>query len=113
MVNVAIIGGSGYTGLELMRLLARHPGVELRAVTSREFEGKPVSIVLPQIVEAKVETTAEPIHAQQDSAFKEATLENGVQIRVPLFIAPGEIVRVEVKTGRYVDRVRSDKKKGA
>jgi len=75
------------------------------------FEGKPVSIVLPQIVEAKVETTAEPIHAQQDSAFKEATLENGLEIKVPLFIAPGEIVRVEVKTGRYVDRVRSDKKK--
>src|SRR6516164_2878578 len=48
------------------------------------FDGKPVSIVLPQIVEAKVETTAPPIHAQQDNAFKEATLENGVQIRVPL-----------------------------
>jgi len=77
------------------------------------FEGKPVSVVLPQIVEMKIETTAPPIHAQQDSAFKEATLENGLEIKVPLFIAPGEIVRVEVKTGRYVDRVRSDKKKGA
>lgn len=77
------------------------------------FEGKPVSVVLPQVVEARVETTAEPIHAQQDSAWKEATLENGVQIRVPLFIGPGETVRVEVKTGRYVDRVRTEKKKGA
>jgi len=77
------------------------------------FEGKPVNIVLPQIVEAKVETTAAPIHAQQDSAFKEATLENGLEIKVPLFIGPGETVRVEVKTGRYVDRVRTEKKKGA
>jgi len=77
------------------------------------FEGKPVSVVLPQIVEMKIETTAPPIHAQQDSAFKEATLDNGMEIKVPLFIAPGETVRVEVKTGRYVDRVRSDKKKGA
>ena len=77
------------------------------------FEGKPVSIVLPQIVEAKVETTAPPIHAQQDSAFKEATLENGLEIKVPLFIGPGETVRVEVRTGKYVDRVRTDKKKGA
>jgi len=76
------------------------------------FEGKPVSIVLPQIVEAKVETTAPPIHAQQDSAFKGATLENGLEIKVPLFIAPGETVRVEVRTGKYVDRVRTDKKKG-
>ena len=77
------------------------------------FEGKPVSVVLPQIVEVKVETTTPPIHAQQDSAFKEATLENGLEIRVPLFIAPGETVRVEVRTGKYLDRVRADKKKGA
>jgi elongation factor P len=77
------------------------------------FEGKPVSVVLPQIVEARVETTAEPIHAQQDSALKEATLENGVRIRVPLFIGPGETVRVDVRTGKYVDRVRTEKKKGA
>jgi elongation factor P len=86
------------------------PGMELPIDF---FEAKPVSIVLPQIVEIKIETTAPPIHAQQDSAFKEATLENGLQIRVPLFIAPGETVRVEVRTGRYVDRVRIDKKKGA
>jgi elongation factor P len=75
------------------------------------FDGKPVSVVLPQIVEAKVETTAPPIHAQQDNAFKEATLENGLEIKVPLFIGPGETVRVEVRTGKYVDRVRADKKK--
>jgi len=75
------------------------------------FDGKPVSVVLPQIVEAKVETTAPPIHAQQDSAFKEATLENGLEIKVPLFIGPGETVRVDVRTGKYVDRVRGDKKK--
>ncbi len=49
MVKVAIIGGSGYTGLELMRLLVRHPGVELTAVTSREYEGKPVGAVFPAL----------------------------------------------------------------
>jgi N-acetyl-gamma-glutamyl-phosphate reductase len=49
VTKVAIIGGSGYTGLELMRLLARHPGVELTAVTSREFEGKLVSAVFPAL----------------------------------------------------------------
>jgi len=75
------------------------------------FDGKPVSVVLPQIVEAKVETTAPPIHAQQDSAFLEATLENGLEIKVPLNIGPGETVRVDVRTGKYVDRVRGDKKK--
>jgi N-acetyl-gamma-glutamyl-phosphate reductase len=49
VVRVAIIGGSGYTGLELMRLLARHPDVEITAVTSREFDGKPVSSVFPAL----------------------------------------------------------------
>jgi len=72
-----------------------------------------VYVVLPQIVEARIEATAPPIHAQQDSAWKEATLENGLQIHVPLFIAPGETVHVEVKTGRYVDRVRAERKRGA
>ncbi|AEB08035.1 N-acetyl-gamma-glutamyl-phosphate reductase [Desulfobacca acetoxidans] len=49
MVRVAIIGGSGYTGLELIRLLVRHPGVDLTAVTSREYNGKPVSLAFPAL----------------------------------------------------------------
>jgi elongation factor P len=77
------------------------------------FEGEPISVVFPDIVEARVETTAPPVHAQQDSAWKEATLENGLAIHVPLFIAPGETVRVEVRTGRYVERARTEKKRGA
>jgi elongation factor P len=76
------------------------------------FEGKPVYVILPQFVEMKITTTAPPIHAQQDSAWKEATLENGLEIKVPLFIGPDETVRVDVKTGKYMDRVRQEKKKG-
>jgi N-acetyl-gamma-glutamyl-phosphate reductase len=41
-LRVAIIGASGYTGEELVRLVSRHPEVELTAVTSRQFAGKPV-----------------------------------------------------------------------
>ena len=75
------------------------------------YEGQPVSIVFPSIVEAKVATTAHPVHQQQDNTYKEAKLENGLQIMVPQFIKPGEIVRVEVATGKYVDRVRADSKR--
>jgi len=39
-VKVGIIGGSGYTGSELLRLLCKHPNVEVIAVTSRKLEGK-------------------------------------------------------------------------
>ncbi|AEA46649.1 N-acetyl-gamma-glutamyl-phosphate reductase [Archaeoglobus veneficus] len=42
MVKVGIVGGSGYTGSELLRLLYKHPKAEVVAVTSRKWEGKPV-----------------------------------------------------------------------
>ena len=77
------------------------------------FEGRPISAVFPDIVEACVASTTPPAHSQQDSTWKEATLENGLHIRVPLFIAPGEIVRVEVQTGRYVERAKSERKRSA
>lgn len=77
------------------------------------FEGEPVSVVLPGTFEARVKSTAPPARSQQDSGRKEATLENGVTIQVPLFVATGEWVSVDLKTGRYVERVRVQHKKGA
>lgn len=77
------------------------------------FEGRPLSLVLPETVEARIIETASPMHAQQDSTWKRARLENGVEIMVPLFIGPGEIVRVDVNSARYVERVRLERKKGA
>lgn len=43
MIKVGIVGGTGYTGVELLRLLATHPGVELVAITSRSEAGRPVA----------------------------------------------------------------------
>ncbi|HHI76195.1 MAG TPA: N-acetyl-gamma-glutamyl-phosphate reductase, partial [Gammaproteobacteria bacterium] len=43
MIKVGIVGGTGYTGVELLRLLVAHPEVELRAITSRSEAGRPVS----------------------------------------------------------------------
>lgn len=43
MIKVGIVGGTGYTGVELLRLLARHPYVTLQAITSRSDAGMPVS----------------------------------------------------------------------
>ena len=45
MTRVAILGASGYTGVELMRLILRHPQLELGAVSSRQFADRPVSEV--------------------------------------------------------------------
>lgn len=77
------------------------------------FEEEPINIVLPEVTECTVKETAPPTRSPQDSGRKEALLENGLLIQVPLFVAPGEIVRVDVRTGRYVERVRLEHKKGA
>ncbi|MHB1333056.1 MAG: N-acetyl-gamma-glutamyl-phosphate reductase [Sulfuriferula sp.] len=43
MIKVGIVGGTGYTGVELLRLLARHPQAQLMAITSRKEAGMPVA----------------------------------------------------------------------
>lgn len=48
-VAVGIVGGTGYTGVELLRLLLRHPGVEIRAITSRAESGVPVHKLFPSL----------------------------------------------------------------
>ncbi len=45
MFRVGIVGASGYTGGELLRILSTHPDVEVTIATSREFSGKPISYV--------------------------------------------------------------------
>ncbi len=47
MIKAGIVGGTGYTGVELLRLLVQHPEVELRAITSRKEAGTPVSVMFP------------------------------------------------------------------
>jgi N-acetyl-gamma-glutamyl-phosphate reductase len=42
MIKVGIVGGTGYTGVELLRLLVRHPHAEVRTITSRKEAGMPV-----------------------------------------------------------------------
>jgi len=48
-IKVGIVGGTGYTGVELLRLLAIHPDVELTAITSRGEAGMPVSDMFPSL----------------------------------------------------------------
>ncbi len=49
MIKVGVVGGTGYTGVELLRLLARHPGVELTAITSRGEAGMAVADMFPSL----------------------------------------------------------------
>jgi N-acetyl-gamma-glutamyl-phosphate reductase len=48
-IKVGIVGGTGYTGVELLRLLAQHPRTELRVITSRKEAGMPVADMFPNL----------------------------------------------------------------
>jgi N-acetyl-gamma-glutamyl-phosphate reductase len=48
-IKVGVVGGTGYTGVELLRLLARHPGVEIVAITSRKDAGTAVADMFPSL----------------------------------------------------------------
>jgi len=103
--QIAISGSVLGIGKEFLQ-----PGMEMPV---EFFEGEPISVVVPDVTEVRVATTSPPAHSQQDSAWKEATLENGLSIRVPLFIATGDIVRIDVRTGRYIERARAEHKRSA
>lgn len=49
MIKVGIVGGTGYTGVELLRLLSQHPDVQLQAITSRKEAGMPVADMYPSL----------------------------------------------------------------
>jgi elongation factor P len=69
------------------------------------YKGRIISIELPKVVELRV-VSAEP-GVKGDtvgSATKSATLETGLVIQVPLFVNEGDIVRVDTRTGEYVER---------
>jgi elongation factor P len=72
------------------------------------FEGKPIGISLPIFVTLKV-VQSDP-WAKGDTASgdsKPATLETGYVIQVPPFVEEGEIVRIDTRTGEYVERVKT------
>jgi N-acetyl-gamma-glutamyl-phosphate reductase len=59
-LRVAVLGATGYAGVELLRLLLRHPGVQISAVTSQQYIGKRVSDVYPALA-GKCDTVLEEI----------------------------------------------------
>jgi len=72
------------------------------------FEGKPVSVKLPVKVDFLVKEAPQGVKGDTaTAAAKTAVLETGQEIRVPLFINSGEIIRVNTETGEYVERVNN------
>ena len=70
------------------------------------FQGRPIGVAISLKVELKVvETPPGEKGDTKQGGTKEATLETGFKIQVPLFMKPGEIVQVSTETGEYAGRV--------
>lgn len=70
------------------------------------IDGRPVSLDLPDVVTLTVTLTADPGHSvgAASNVTKEATLENGLEVRVPLFIKIGDVIRVDTRTKTYAGK---------
>ncbi len=94
--------GSDIVDENILKFLV--PNTQVEAVI---FDGKIVGIELPTTVDLKVTDTPPVVKgATATNQYKEATLETGLKLRVPPFIEPGETIRVDTRTGEYVERVK-------
>lgn len=72
------------------------------------IDGKIVGVELPNVVElAVVDTTPVVKGATATNQSKDATLETGLRVRVPPFIENGEVLRIDTRTGEYLERAKS------
>ncbi len=76
MIKVGVVGGTGYTGVELLRLLAQHPQVDIKVVTSRSDAGMPVAQMFPNL------------RGFINLAFTEPSMETLTQCDIVFFATP-------------------------
>ncbi len=92
MLKVAVVGASGYTGAELIRLLVSHPRVEIAVVTSRQHEGLPISHAFPSLA-GFCELICEPLEVatianRVDLVFTALPHKSAMEV-IPGFLAAG------------------------
>lgn len=95
MVKVAIVGASGYTGVELLRLLHAHPAVEITCVTSRQNAGEEIAAVFPSlhgaITQVCDDVDVDLVCAKADFVFTALPHQTAMAV-VPSFLQAGKRV---------------------
>ncbi len=73
------------------------------------FNGNPISIELPNFVNLKVVETDPGLKGDTagGGGTKKAIMDTGLQVNVPLFINEGELLKIDTRTGEYVERAKS------
>ncbi|QFT53390.1 N-acetyl-gamma-glutamyl-phosphate reductase [Microbulbifer sp. THAF38] len=84
MIKVAIVGATGYTGVELLRILATHPQVKVVAITSRSLKGTPVAELFPSL------------RGHYDLAFCEPEIEQLASCDLVFFATPHGVAQAQV-----------------
>jgi N-acetyl-gamma-glutamyl-phosphate reductase len=102
--RVAIVGASGYSGEELVRLLLGHPGVELVAVTSRQYAGQTLAQVFPRFAHL---ARARELLFQEPDVTRLAAEAEVVFLALPHGVA-AEFVRPLLEAGRVVIDLSAD-----
>ncbi|MFA5388790.1 MAG: elongation factor P [Candidatus Omnitrophota bacterium] len=70
------------------------------------YNGQPINIIFPKTVELKVISAPPGIHDGTDTTLKEVTLENNQRVLGPQFLKEGDMVRVDVESGKYMERIK-------
>ena len=72
------------------------------------YNERPISVNMPNFVNIKVTATEPGVRGDTaNGANKAATLETGASINVPLFINEGDVLKIDTRTGEYIERVRA------
>ena len=96
-VKVAVFGASGYAGEELLRILLRHPNVEITAITSRKSAGEPVATVFPRYTNSGLTFVApetEKIAAECDAAILALPHGLAAEFALPLLAAGVKVIDI-------------------
>lgn len=76
-------------------------------VSCQLYEGQMISFEVPHVVELQVTDTTPAIKGATATAqLKEAVLETGAKVRVPSFVEEGTVIRVDTRTGEYLERAK-------
>ena len=91
--------------LERPELLKEGSNVEVLFHADKDI---PLTVDLPQYIVLKITYTEPGIKGDTaTNATKPATLETGAEIKVPLFISEGELIKIDTRSGSYVERAKN------
>ncbi len=75
-------------------------------ITAYSYKGEIINVVLPTFIEFKITHTEPGLRGDTaKSATKQAIIETGATVAVPLFVEIGDIIKIDTRSGEYVERV--------